>query len=57
MFALLAALVLFLAAFHVHLGDVSMVELAAALVVLHFAVPVGVPFPVPSLPPRRQPPG
>lgn len=44
MFALLAALVFFLAAVHVGLGSLDMLMLGLTLLALHFAFGVGVPY-------------
>ena len=45
MFALIAAIIWFLAAFGVHLGSVSLLLLGLAFLALHFAFPVGLPTP------------
>lgn len=45
MFALIAAIIWFLAAFHVGLGTVDMLLLGLAFLGLHFAVEIGLPVP------------
>lgn len=52
MFALIAAIIWFLAAFGVGLGHVSMLLLGLAFLALHFAFAVGLPVPAIW---RRQP--
>lgn len=45
MFALLAAIIWLLAAFHVALGSVDMMFLGLALLALHFALSIAMPVP------------
>lgn len=45
MFALIAAIIWFLAAFGVHVGSVSLLMLGLAFLALHFAWTVGLPTP------------
>lgn len=45
MFALIAAIIWFLAAFGVHLGSVSLLMLGLGFLALHFAWAVGLPTP------------
>lgn len=53
MFALIAAIILFLAAFGVGIGGINLVWLALAFWALHFAWSVALPFP--AAPWRRNP--
>lgn len=52
MFALIAAIIWFLAAFGVHLGSINLLLLGLAFLALHFAWAVGLPGPASW---RRQP--
>ncbi len=52
MFALIAAIIWFLAAFHVALGSIDLPLLGLAFLGLHFAFGVGLPVPATW---RRQP--
>lgn len=45
MFALVAAIIFFLAAFGVHLGSVNLLMLGLAFLALHFAWAIGLPLP------------
>lgn len=45
MFALVAAIIFFLAAFGVHLGSVSLLMLGLGFLALHFAWSIGLPLP------------
>lgn len=45
MFALVASIIFFLAAFGVHLGSVSLLMLGLAFLALHFAWAIGLPLP------------
>lgn len=45
MFALIAAVIWFLAAFGVHIGSVSLLLLGLAFLALHFAWSIGLPLP------------
>lgn len=45
MFALIAAIIWFLAAFGVHIGSVSLLLLGLAFLALHFAWSIGLPLP------------
>ena len=52
MFALIAAIIWFLAAFGVHLGSINMLLFGLAFLGLHFAFAWGLPVPAPW---HRQP--
>lgn len=52
MFALIAAIIWFLAAFGVHVGSVNLLLLGLAFLALHFAFSIGLPVPEAW---RRQP--
>lgn len=41
MLAILAAVIFFLAAFNVKLGDLNVVALGLAILALHFVIPIG----------------